>query len=151
MDMLRILVTFWLGHISVGCAAEFEALSLKGRWQIVNEKLDTIGLVIVWEFTDTEVIVREVNSGEEFSRARYKIDKSKSPNWITVEIDDSASGESGDSRLGIFQIEGAVLRLKQEIADGAARPVDLNQGFSSFKRVIDDKKSEQGGASNADR
>jgi uncharacterized protein (TIGR03067 family) len=118
------------------------AATIKGKWRLIDQRLDKLKMVVEWEFTDTEVVVREVKTGEETSRASYKIDASKTPQWITVDVDDSPDGKSGDKRLGIFRIQGKELHLKQELADGAARPAGFNDGFTRFERVPATQKAE---------
>tara|TARA_R100000027_G_scaffold20938_1_gene15132 strand:+ start:8613 stop:9044 length:432 start_codon:yes stop_codon:yes gene_type:complete len=112
-----------------------DAALLAGQWRIIDDRLDTIGAMIVWEFTATEVIVRDGNTGDEVSRSRYTIDPKKSPKWITVEVDDSPTEHAGDRRLGIFRIQGGQLQLKQEIIDGAERPDQFDEPFIRFQRL----------------
>lgn len=81
-----------------------------------------------------EVIVRDAKAREVVSRARYTIDTVKSPNWITVEVDDSLDENGGDRRLGIFRIMKGELHLKQEISNGGQRPTGFQDGFVRFKR-----------------
>jgi hypothetical protein len=92
-----------------------------------------------------EVIVRDDKTGEEISRARYTFNATKSPHWITVEVDDSPNEDSGDRRLGIFRIQDVELNLKQEIADGGERPTTFDGRFSRFKRIPTNNKAEQAG------
>lgn len=133
------------GTVAVGFGgdAEPEATLLKGRWQMIDERLDKIGMVIVWEFTGTEVVVRNEKTGEEVSRSRYTIDAAKSPKWITVDVDDSPTEDTGDRRLGIFRIQGGELHLKQEITDGGDRPAKFEGRFSRFQRPTRQKQAEQ--------
>jgi len=132
--MLAICIAGCLwGGLSSG--ADVVASPIMGKWQIIDERLDKMGMVIVWEFTATEVIVRDDETGEEISRARYTINATKSPHWITVEVDDSPNEDSGDRRLGIFRIQDGELNLKQEIADGGERPIAFYGRFSHFKRI----------------
>ena len=118
-------------------------INIVGVWRNLDPKLEKIGLTIEWEFTDSEVIVWDRTNHEEVSRSKYSIDKTKSPNWITVEIDDSADEDSGDKRLGIFRILGEELHLKQEVTNGAERPKGLKEGFLRFMRVKTTKPVEQ--------
>jgi uncharacterized protein (TIGR03067 family) len=136
------------GLFPVGASAgdDPKVPTLKGKWQIIDERLDKIGVVIVWEFTDTKVIVRDEKTGEEVSRFRYTIDGTKSPMWITVEVDDSPTEDSGDRRLGIFRIQGSELHLKQEISDGAERPAKFDGRFSRFQSLLGNNQAEQAGA-----
>jgi uncharacterized protein (TIGR03067 family) len=119
--------------------------SLIGKWQVINERLNNTGVVIEWEFTPNEVIVRNPKSGLEYKRVRYAIDTTKSPHWITSEIDDSATGDKGDRRLGIFRIQAGELHVKQEISDGGKRPDRFEGQFSRFKRPSQEKKAAQAG------
>lgn len=136
------------GLFPVGASAgdDPKVPTLKGKWQIIDKRLDKIGMVIVWEFTDTEVIVRDEKTGEEVSRSRYTIDGMKSPMWITVEVDDSPTEDSGDRRLGIFRIQGGELHLKQEISDGGERPTKFDGRFSRFQILLGNNQAEQAGA-----
>ena len=142
--MLLIFIAGCIG-VALGSESDAEVASLIGKWQILDERLEGIGMVIVWEFTASEVIVRDEKTGDEVSRSRYTIDTTKSPHWITVEVDDSPREDSGDRRLGIYQIQDGNLHLKQEITDAGERPTSFDERFSRFKRVPQNKKAEQDG------
>ena len=145
MKTSLILLISIMGSLCCGLSSGTDVVSspLMGKWQIIDERLDKTGMMIVWEFTATEVIVRDDKTGEEISRARYTFDATKSPHWITVEVDDSPNEDSGDRRLGIFRIQDGELNLKQEIANGGERPTAFDGRFSRLKRIPTNNKAEQ--------
>ena len=147
MRFLTLLLFCIAGLVPLRASAiaDPSLLELKGKWKLMDESFDKIGMVIVWEFTATEVIVHNAKTGEQVSRSRYSIDRTKSPLWITIEVDDSPTGDKGDRRLGIFRIQGDELNLKQEISDGGERPAQFDGRFSRFQRQIENKQAEQTG------
>jgi uncharacterized protein (TIGR03067 family) len=116
---------------------------LKGKWQLINKNLERIGAALIWEITDTDVTIRDVNTGEIINRFKYITDTTKTPNWITMEVDDSPTGNSGDRRLGIFQIQGDDLQIKQEYTDGGDRPTKFDGHIVSLRRSDAKKEAEQ--------
>lgn len=89
-SMIGVAAFLWSG---VSSGADVANSSLLGKWRIINEQLDQAALAIVWEFTANEIIVRDERTGAEISRTRYTIDATKSPHWITAEIDDSPNAK----------------------------------------------------------
>lgn len=142
MRALALMILLGLVASAAELQKQIEAppkAGILGLWRVVDPRIDKIGLIIEWEFTDKEVIVWDRTNNEEVSRSRYSADTTKSPNWITAEIDDSPDEKAGDRRLGIFRIQDGQLHLKQEITNGGKRPSGFDKGFSRFKRV-DQKK-----------
>ena len=123
---------------------EESSRGIEGHWSVLDKRLDDIGMVVEWEFTGKEVIVRDGTSGEENSRSNYTIDVSKSPRWITVDIDDSPDENSGDQRLGIFRIVNGELHLKQEVTDGGKHPTDFDERFTRFEGLVEEKTGMEG-------
>jgi uncharacterized protein (TIGR03067 family) len=118
------------------------APKINGKWQLINERIDKIGMKIEWEFTETEMIVRDINNGEELSRSRYAVNTEKSPHWITLEINDSLDEKGEDQRLGIFRFLDGELHIKFEITDGGLRPEGFEGGFSRYKPLPLSDKTE---------
>lgn len=81
MKTSLILLISIVGSLCCGLSSGADVVSspLMGKWQIIDERLDKTGMIIVWEFTATEVIVRDDKTGEEISRARYTFNTTKSP------------------------------------------------------------------------
>ena len=111
---------------------------------MIDERLDKIGMVIVWQFTANEVIVSNTVTNEEISRSSYTIDTTKSPFWITTEIDDGPKQDGSDQRLGIFRIQRDELHIKQEISDGGKRPQTFVGQFRRFKAKPNQKEAQSG-------
>ena len=117
-------------------ATAASACDLIGTWRLIDKRIDSVGLEIVWEFTATEVIVRDAKRNEELSRATYSLDESKEPKWITVDVSDAIPSTKPDKRLGIYVIAGDFLRLNQEIQEGGQRPVDFGAvNVREFSRI----------------
>ena len=104
-------------------AADPNSESILGKWLVTRVgKHDTTKVPeqIEWEFTNGEVIVRDLTNAEEVSRHQYVIDTSKNPKWITVTL----AGKKREIRNGIFEIIGEELHLKQDV-HGGPRPTSF--------------------------
>lgn len=120
-------------------APKTEKSTLIGKWQMIDERLEKTGMVIVWQFTANEVIVSNKKTNEEISRTSYTIDDTKKPCWITSDLDDSQDQDGKDRRLGIFRMQRGELHVKQEISDGGKRPQTFHGQFRRFKAIPKEK------------
>ena len=113
---------------------------LIGRWLVsrLGERDATkLPIKVEWEFTMSEVIVRDLTNSQETSRNRYQIDTTKDPKWITITVVDQVT----EVRQGIFRIVGDELHFKQTIG-GGARPTEFRKNaFSIMKWQPREKNS----------
>jgi uncharacterized protein (TIGR03067 family) len=100
-----------------------------------DKPIDTNKFQIEWEFTPTEIIVRDRKHNEEVSRNKYSVDTTKTPAWITV----SLAGPPPETRLGIFRVRGNELHLKQQIGAGE-RPAKFGESYSVLRRAETTKR-----------
>ena len=116
-------------------AADPNSESILGKWlatRVGKRDATTLSAQIEWEFTQDEVIVRDLKNSQEISRNRYVVDTSQNPKWITVTIVDKVK----EIRNGIFEIVGEELHLKQAVR-GGPRPTSFpKDDFMILKRTL---------------
>ena len=121
-------------------AADPNTESILGKWlatQVGKRDATKLSAQIEWEFTEDEVVVRDLTNSQEISRNRYTIDTSQNPKWITVTI----VGNEKEIRNGIFEIVGEELHLKQAVR-GGPRPTSFSKDdFVILKRTLQKKAS----------
>jgi uncharacterized protein (TIGR03067 family) len=121
-------------------AADPHSESILGKWLVTRvgkHAVTELSARIEWEFTEEEVVVRDLTSTQEISRNRYTIDTSQNPKWITVTIGDKEK----EIRNGIFEIVGEELHLRQGFR-GGPRPISFpKDDFVVMKRNLNKKAS----------
>ena len=136
ISVIVALFVFTLGP--AWCGETGDNNPLIGRWlvsRVGSRDAAKLPIKIEWEFTKTEVIVRDLNHSQETSRNRYQIDILKDPKWITITVVDKVT----EVREGIFRIVGDELHVKQMIGGGPRPKEFVKESFSVLKRQSNEK------------
>jgi uncharacterized protein (TIGR03067 family) len=121
-----------------GCAKAPEDLTLpfQGNWFVHDESGKKTGSVAVFEKDVVSIVeVKVVDDGREFSAQRYafRVDRKPTPAHIDFVI--LEGDNQGQSRLGVFAIDGDSMKLC--IADlDASRPTGFTAGEKTRLLVL---------------
>ncbi len=107
---------------------------LIGRWKLSNSKIQSEGMVVGWEFEESEIVIWNLLSEVVVSRSQYVVDMTKEPKWITSILPYSRIEQR--YRRGIYRIKDGELHILNDLEDKGGRPTGFSEdGHMIFVRV----------------